>query len=873
MEKQSDQERRRVALTEYPRNRTVARLFEEQALRTPSRLAVVCGVIRRTYSDLERDANQLARHLIARGLHAGDLVGICLNRSVEMLVAMLAVMKMGGTYVPLDPAFPRDRLEYMARDASLRAVIVHRATRDVVNITANQINLDDERDQIASALANPLPITPDPAGAVYVLYTSGSTGKPKGVQISHRALINLLWSIRSEPGIEKDDILLAVTTLSFDIAEAELLLPLIAGARVHIATPEESSDPRKLLRVVESSRATILQATPGRWRMLLDAGWEGNPQIKLFCTGEPLRHSLAADLVTKGELWNLYGPTETTIWSSICRITSASDPVTIGWPVANTSFYILDEEQREVSAGQKGELYIGGDGVAIGYLNRPDLTAQRFLRDPFRPEPDARMYRTGDIAALRPDGSTDVFGRRDGQVKIRGFRVELGEIESVLGQCPLVRENAVVVREEPTGESALAAYFTTQSASNSIGDVRRFLKSKLPDYMVPAHLIALDQLPALPNGKIDRNALPAPLTEICGADDGMDDLESQLLAIWRSVLDRPGLGRHTDVFDAGATSILTARAFMRIEKQLGKDLPLATILQAPTVATLAAVIRDAGWTPRWETLVPISTAGSQPPLFLVHAIGGNVVNFRSLASWFDGDQPIYGIQARGLNGEEEAATSIESMAADYIRAVRSVQSSGPYRLGGFSAGGVVAFEMARQLRKMGDEVSLLILLDTQIGSPDDMGAAAPDFGPTQRWRRKLLLNLRAVGRTNWRVFAGYKIRNWRMTLHLWQHRRRSRPLNPWEAFMLALRRYQPKPYDGDAVLFRAGNQLVEYPDPTFGWGPLIRGDLRMVDVEGDHDDLLTDASIRNVGVELSKLLRQTYRTRQGMFEQAAGMIQ
>jgi amino acid adenylation domain-containing protein len=764
----------------------------------------------------------------------------------------------------------------MARDASLASVIAHHPTVTVAKSTAKQlIHLDEERSQIAAASPDPLTIAPDPAHCAYILYTSGSTGKPKGVQISHRALVNLLCSIRAEPGIDEDDILLALTTLSFDIAEAELLLPLIAGACVHIATSEECNDPRRLLRVVESSRATILQATPGRWRMLLDAGWEGNPGIKLFCTGEPLRQSLAADLATRGQLWNLYGPTETTIWSSVCRITTASDPITIGWPIANTRFYILDEQQREVPAGQKGELYIGGEGVAIGYLNRPDLTAQRFLPDPFR-EPGARMYRTGDIAALRPDGSTQVFGRLDDQVKIRGFRVELGEIESVLGQCPFVRDNAVVLRQEPTGESALVAFFVARLPGDATASIRHFLKSKLPDYMIPAHLIALDQMPALPNGKINRNALPELpriAIEVGETGEGIDELESQLLAIWRSVLQRPGIGRDTDFFDAGGTSILTARLFGRIERQFGKDLPLATILQAPTVATLANVIRDNGWTPPWETLVPISTAGSKPPLFLVHAIGGNVVNFRTLASYFDDDQPVYGIQARGLDGAEDVATSIESMAADYIRAIRSVQNTGPYRIGGFSAGGVVAFEMARQLRSDGEEVATLVLLDTQIGSPDDMGAAAPDFRATERWRRKLLLNLRGVGRTNWRTFAGYKLRNWRMTFHLWQHRRRSRRLNPWEAFMLALRRYQPEPYEGDAVLFRARNQLVEYPDPTFGWRPLIRGELRIVDVAGDHDNLFSDISIKDVAEELSTLLRPTYRTQSDSFEQAAGMTQ
>lgn len=695
------------------------------------------------------------------------------------------------------------------------------------------------------------------------------------MQISHRSLVNLLCSVRDEPGISEDDILLAVTTLSFDIAEAELLLPLIAGARVQIATSEECADPRKLLRVIESSGATILQGTPGRWRMLLEAGWKGKPGVKLFCTGEPLRQSLAVELSAKGELWNLYGPTETTIWSSLCRIHSANEPITVGWPVANTRFYILDEQMRPVSTGHKGELYIGGAGVAMGYLNRPDLTAQRFLPDPFA-EQDARMYRTGDVAAFREDGSTEIYGRLDGQIKIRGFRVELGEIESVLGQCPLVRENAVIVREEPTGESALIACFVAALPQDLTGDIRQFLKSNLPDYMVPAQLIALDRMPVLPNGKINRAALtelPRNGKEAGDTGDGADDLESQLLGIWRAVLQRPEIGRTTDFFDAGGSSILAARVFARIEKELGHDLPLATLLEAPTVADLASIIRDEGWTPPWGTLVPISTGGSRPPLFLIHAIGGNVVNFRSLASCVNSDQPIYGVQARGLDGREEVASSIEAMAADYIRAIRSVQRNGPYRLGGFSAGGVVAFEMARQLRKSGDEIDILLLLDTQIGSPDDMGAAAPDFGAAQRWRRKLLLNLRGVWRTNWRVFAGYKIRNWRMSFHLWQHRRGSRRLNPWEAFMLALRHYRPEAYDGDAILFRARNQLVRYPEPTFGWGPLIRGELRIVDIEGEHDNLFDDASIENVGAELGKLLdaaecRSLHRV---VIEHAAGV--
>jgi amino acid adenylation domain-containing protein len=852
------------------------RLFEEQAARTPARRAAACGNEAWTYAELDREANRLAHHLLDRGARRGDYIGICLDRSVEMLCSLLAVMKMGGVYVPLDPRFPVDRLEYMANDASLAAIITHDRTEDTFPMRTRCIHLNRERDEIASASSQPFPTEPGPTDAAYVLYTSGSTGKPKGVQLHHRGLVNFLWSMRSEPGICESDVFLAVTTLSFDIAEMELLLPIISGARVHIATSEECRDPKKLSRVIDSSGATILQATPGQWRMLLESDWKGKPGFKMLCGGEPMRPPLAEALLTKGELWNMYGPTETTIWSSVCRITSASD-ITVGHVIANTWFYVLDENGNPVPNGEKGELYIGGDGVAHGYLNRPELTAERFLPDPFRQQPGARMYRTGDLAAIREDGATEIFGRTDSQVKVRGFRIELGEIESVLAQCPLVRENAVVVRTELSGEPALAAYFVAHPSNDLIGEVRAFLEAKLPAYMIPTHLIELAEMPRLPNGKINRSALPE-LAEIArtqeNGGEGTDELEAKLLEIWKSVLERQSVGRDSDFFDSGGSSILAARLFARIEKQLGKDLPLSTLLQAPTVAKLAAIIRDTGWTPPWGTLVPICATGSKPPLFLVHAIGGNIVGFHSLGSCFGGDQPVYGIQARGLDGVEDVATSVEEMAADYIRAIRSVQPNGPYRLGGFSAGGVVAFEMARQLQRAGEETALLALLDTQMGTPDVIGAASSEFSALSRWRRVLLLNLRGIRRTNWIEFAGLKMRNWGMAFHIWAYGKGFGRLNTWEAFMLALRRYQPKPYNGNAVLFRAEDELVEYPDPTFGWSPYIKGDLRIVEAKGDHDNFLSEEFIRNLGTELNRLLEAAAPpAHEAAVEQAAGVAQ
>jgi amino acid adenylation domain-containing protein len=861
------------ALKDYPSHTTVVRLFETQAAQTPSRRAAACGDEAWSYAELDRAANRLAHHLLERGARRGDYIGICLDRSLEMLGAMLAVMKMGGVYVPLDPRFPVDRLEYMASDAALAAIITHERTENTFTMRTRCIHLDRERDEIAAASSQHFPTEPKPTDAAYVLYTSGSTGKPKGVQLHHRGLVNFLWSMRSEPGICESDVFLAVTTLSFDIAEMELLLPIITGARVHIATSEECRDPKMLSRVIDSSGATILQATPGQWRMLLESDWKGKAGFKMLCGGEPMRPPLAEALIPKGELWNMYGPTETTIWSSVCRITSATD-ITVGHVIANTWFYVLDENRNPVRRGEKGELYIGGDGVADGYLNRPDLTAERFLPDPFRQHPGARMYRTGDLAAIRADGATEIFGRTDSQVKVRGFRIELGEIETVLAQCPLVRENAVAVKTELSGEAALAAYFVAHPSNNLNGEVRAFLEAKLPAYMIPTHLIELAEMPRLPNGKINRSALP-DLTETARPEEsggeGTDELEAELLAIWRSILERQSIGRDSDFFEVGGSSILAARLFARIEKQLGKDLPLSTLLQAPTVAKLAAVIRDAGWTPPWGTLVPIRAGGSKPPLFLVHAIGGNIVGFRSFDSCFDSDQPVYGIQARGLDGKEEVALSVEEMAADYIRAIRSLQPHGPYRIGGFSAGGVVAFEMARQLRLAGEETALLALLDTQIGTPDVIGAASNNFSRLERWRRTLLLNLRGMRRTDWRVFAGLKIRNWRMAFHIWAYGKGFGRLNTWEAFMLALRRYQPKPYDGSAVLFRAEIELVEYPDPSFGWRPYIQGDLRIIDAKGDHDNFLSDEFIRTLGTELNCLLEAAATP--AAVEHAAGVAQ
>jgi amino acid adenylation domain-containing protein len=438
-------------------------------------------------------------------------------------------------------------------------------------------------DALGLAQSVPVEAAAAPTDRAYVIYTSGSTGKPKGVEIEHRALVNFMCSMANEPGMNATDVLLAVTTISFDIAGLELLLPLLVGARVEIVSRDTASSPALLTQALERSGATVLQATPATWRMLLDSGWAGSTTLRAFCGGEALGRDLVARLLPRvNALWNLYGPTETTIWSAVVRIDSADD-ITIGKPIANTQLYVLDAEREVLPFGAVGELWIGGDGVARGYLGRPELTAERFVANPFA---EGRMYRTGDLARLRADGRFECLGRLDGQVKIRGYRIELGEIEAVLGEHAKVRECAVVAREL-AGERALVAYVV---GSGDAEEYRRYLRGILPDYMTPAAFVALDALPRTPNQKIDRKALPAPT----GVSNGTyvpprTATETIVAEVFAAVLEAEGVGATHDFFALGGHSLLAARVVSRLRERLAVSLPVRAVFEAPTVAALAEI--------------------------------------------------------------------------------------------------------------------------------------------------------------------------------------------------------------------------------------------------------------------------------------------
>jgi amino acid adenylation domain-containing protein len=702
---------------DYPQSECFSEMFEAQVERTPDALALSMGQATVRYGELNARANRLARYLRTLNVRPGVVVGICLERSMEMVIALLAVLKAGGTYVPLDPEYPRDRLRFMAEDAAAAIVLTSEGLSDRFDArSCRMLCVDREQKRIAQEADHNLPPTATSQDLAYILYTSGSTGQPKGVEISQRALVNFLCSMRQKPGCSAQDVMVSVTTLSFDIAGLELYVPLLVGARVEIVSRAVAMDGRQLRAVCEAVQPTIMQATPATWRMLIEAGWPGSDRLTILCGGEALPQDLVGALLDRSvALWNMYGPTETTIWSTIEKIQRADQEISIGRPIANTDIYILDQFLQPVPVGVSGELYIGGHGVARGYRGRAELTKERFIPHPFSTEPGARLYRTGDVARYRPDGRIVHLGRVDHQVKIRGFRVELGEIEAVLSRHPAARQVVVTTREDQQGFKQLAAYLVCKDGPvPSPTELRACVRAELPDYMTPSFFVFLESMPLTANNKVDLRALPAPASSL---SDGLahvgprDRAEVQLTALWQQVLEVPKIGIHDNFFDLGGHSLKAAQLFFLLEQVYGRRLPLATLFQAPTIAELASVLSREHWTPPWQSLVAIQPSGNAVPLFMVSGIGGNVLIFAQLARLLGLDQPFYGLQARGLDGKETPFTSVPDMAKHYIAEIRTVRPHGPYIVLGICTGGLIAYEMAQQLLAQGEPVTL-VMMDT-----------------------------------------------------------------------------------------------------------------------------------------------------------------
>ena len=607
---------------EYPSG-GIAELFEQQVAINPGRTALIFGGASLTYQELNEQADRLARSL--RGLNLGgeELVGICVERSPQMIIGLLGILKAGGAYLPLDPTYPRERLTFMVEDSQVRVLLTQRSLLETLPPTAAQVLCVDDlladgrADERQENTSNPTDNKPSSDRLAYVIYTSGSTGRPKGVMVNQGSVINLLTSAARTTSIGPRDNLLAVTTLSFDIAGLEIFMPLITGGQLTLASREQAGDGSQLAGLMTASRATVMQATPATWRLLIEAGWQGDKNLTIFCGGEALKRELADELLSRSKaVWNFYGPTETTIWSTAWQVVPA-EPVAIGRPLGNTQLYILDSKLCPVPAGTSGELLIGGAGLARGYLHRGELTAEKFIPNPFSPDSTQRLYKTGDLARYLPDGTVECLGRLDHQVKIRGFRIEPGEVESVLRQHKGIADAVVTARDDSLGEKRLVGYVISKNGPPSTTELREFARTKLPVYMVPAQFVVLKEFPLTPNGKIDVRRLPAVDTSsITGRNYvAPRHLEEQrLAAIWQEVLMLNQVGIDEDFFELGGDSLSATRAFARTNHVFGTNLTLREMLDHPTIRVLSVLVSQSkGTAPARPPILPRSAKLAQSP--------------------------------------------------------------------------------------------------------------------------------------------------------------------------------------------------------------------------------------------------------------------
>jgi amino acid adenylation domain-containing protein len=764
---------------------------------------------------------------------------------MEMVVALLATFKTGAAYLPLDPAFPPDRIEFMLQDARPLVVITQSALLEKFAFSeAHVLCIDVE---IPESEVSALPEFSPPRAAslddiAYVLYTSGSTGKPKGVQIRHRALTNMLIAVSNDVGLTNADVVLATTTISFDISTFEIFAPLISGALLVVAPRSVAIDGKLLAKAISESGVTLLQATPAGWQVLLESGWKGQADLKMLTAGEPLTWTLAQRLLERGAaLWNLYGPTEATVYATGRRIYKDTK-ITVGRPLTNCTTYVLDEHYQRLPIGVIGELFLGGICVGAGYLNRPELTSDRFLPDPFSTEPEARLYRTGDLARMLPNGEIDLLGRADNQIKLRGYRIELEEIEAVLDSHPSIVKSLVKVLNVGD-EQCLVAYVVPRDVNIvDEADWRQHVLRSLPWYMAPTSFMVMESFLLTPNRKVDRRALPAfqfssPLDMETGSEVQEDCLELTVLRSWRTLLNRPDIGLDHDFFYVGGHSLLAMRMLAEMNKKLGLKLTINHLVEAPTARNFAGlVMRNKHVPPR--CLVSMQPEGSSPPLYLVHHLLGDIFIYRSVANHFAPQRPVFGIQPPADLIDRRQLHSLRDLASSYVDEILKRPTAGPIHLAGFSSGSVIAFEMARQFRDLGIEVGMLALIDGEVKADvPHMPAAVKYAKIVIRKLCKILFKMRDEVADGPRQFVMKRLR------HIWLNLRvralensaSKSEITMEQALLLAERTYKPEPYSGSALLIRFHDEARQYgPDPLMGWSGLVKGGIDVVDLEGGH---------------------------------------
>jgi amino acid adenylation domain-containing protein len=906
--------------TDYPGDVCIHQLFESQVERSPDAIALIFNDSTLTYQELNAQANQLAHYLRSLGIKPEMAVGVCMERSPLTIVSILGILKAGGVYSPLAPKYPKERLAFMIEDARLSVLLTQQSLDIEAGKRTTVVFLDQKSEIIAqhsSANLNQV-VTPD--NLAYIIYTSGSTGKPKGVLLAHRGLCNLATAQIQAFDIRPDSRVLQFASLSFDASISEIFMALVAGATLCLATTDALLPGANLLRLLGDRAITTVTLPPS---VLAVLPVEELPALQtIIVAGEACSADIVARWGGDRRFFNAYGPTEATVCATIAECTDTQNQLSIGRPIANTQVYILDRHLQPVPIGVPGELYIGGIGLAQAYLNRPDLTQEKFIPNPFIdfqlpisdfgssdqsdnllssetdkqphnlksqilrlslaevPNPKSnRLYQTGDLARYLPDGNIEFLGRIDHQVKIRGFRIELGEVETILCQHPDVLTCVVAADEDRVGKRLVAYIIPQNGITINQQQLKDYLKEHLPDYMVPAALMILDTLPLTPNGKIDRQALPAPDTDrslkLATVVIPRDRLELELVQIWEEVLSVRPIGVTANFFDIGGHSLLAVRLMALIQQQFGRELPLSILFQGGTIEHLATILRSETPSRPWSPLVGIQTAGSKPPLFCAHPIGGNVLGYVALGRYLSPDQPLYALQAPGVDGQRQPYTNIPDLAAHYIEALQAFQPTGPYFLGGHSFGGLVAFEMAQQLQQLGQEVGLLMIMDTPapitggvIEPMDDARWMVKRSQVLERFfNKKLGVDYTELQQLEPEAQFNYFLEKLRradlippdagqqMIRHI---------LEVQKASHQALVNYLPQTYSGKITLLQASEMVAEdsrgvfsrsFCQPALGWGEFTTEPIDIYEVPGDRVTMLAEPHVRVLASQLQSCIK------------------
>ena len=848
----------------YPKEVCLHQLVELQVARTPDAIAATFETEQLSYHELNSHANQLARYLQTLGVGPDVLVGIYAERSIAMVVGLLAILKAGGAYVPLDPGYPEARLQFMLEDASVSVLLSQTAlVPGLPEHNAQLVCLDHDWPTVAQYSPLNIPSVATPENLAYVIYTSGSTGRPKGVMNQHDGICNRLLWMQDAYRLTAEDRVLQKTPFSFDVSVWEFFWPLMVGARLVMARPDGHKDSHYLVQLISQQKITTLHFVPSMLAVFLqEPNVDKLQRLKrVICSGEALSAQLKSDFFSRlsCELYNLYGPTEAAIdvtaWH--CQPESTAMTVPIGRVIANTQLYILDNQLNPVPIGIPGELYIGGVGVARGYHNRPQLTAERFIPNPFG---SGRLYKTGDLTCYLSDGNIEYLGRLDHQVKFRGLRIELGEIESTLNRSEKVKQSVVVAREDTAGGLSLVAYLVGYDSIDTIA-LKKALKQRLPDYMVPNTFIFLEALPLTPNGKVDRKALPSSSEQTLRRASYLaprNAQESILAQLWSDILGVSSISVQDNFFELGGHSLLAVRLVAKIRDSLHIELPLSTLLQYPTIEQLALQLDAENGNGPESTLVIIQAQGQKPPLFCIHPVGGSVLCYASLSNQLGRSQPLYGLKSLGLRGNYLPLNNIETMANRYVSEILAVQPQGPYRLAGWSMGGVIAYEIAQQLLLLGKTVDQMTLIDSHL-------PVAPTALSDEQSKKMLALFIHdlagqagTVATTLIEKVLDSAVSHTQIFELIQQHHLLPPELsaeqleNIWRVFqanMMALIQYQPQPYPDSVKLIRASQAVEMNPEfiainvdswTTQKWNELIQGKMVIHTVDGNHFSLMRE---------------------------------